>query len=256
VPAGTAGALVGLVVVVASRGTLASPLVPDAVSLARGGQTALAGIDASPASPRPRGWRFRIDAFEPFAGTGLLAAAAGVEWVGGRAGGGFAYATLWSPVGDVREFAAGLQLRHGSVAGGCGIQLRAYELMGYATVWEPTPRAGIGWRGGPGLVLATVVERGPGPAAHPRLRAGLDARVVPGIRCTVLLEREPGVASCTAIGVATGEAPFCVVAGFDVATQAYSIGFAWSRGQQGIAWGARTHPVLGWSHAWTYERSH
>ena len=246
----------GAVLVTVAVGSLgAQPLVTDARCVAQAGLSVVELLESSPGAPRPAGSRLRLDLQRLYAGTGLVVGCVGVECVGAQAGGAIALAELWSPVGEAQALRLSAQLLSGGARVGVGMELRGVALGGVARAWEVLPRLGCSWSSGRGVAFACRAERTPGPKPVPRLALALRWGIAPGITCGLQTDREPGIPASLRLGIDFESGAFRLFSGFEAATQTCSLGFSWDWKAGEIAWGAWTHPALGWSHAWTYAVS-
>jgi hypothetical protein len=227
----------------------------DAESVARGGIYALRGLEASPGAAVEPGLAVGFTLEAPYVGTELRAAALRVRGARGRWAAAAGLGQLQSPVhADVR-LALALQARAGDVRVGAAASLQGLAFESYSTRWRVSWRAGTGATLGHGLELAGVLVFDAPESVPGALRAVGAAQVTLGAHLALALqhEREPGLEPRTRCALVWAPASLHLLAGYDIATATASAGFAWSGARRRLAWGARSHLELGWSHACTLE---
>ena len=231
--------------------TAASADFPDAAALAQGGVWIFERLDLAPGAPVETG-AVALDVWRTDPQAGIAVAAVRIVQVKHHQAGAVAWEQLSSPV--LRETACRTAWQwhppgaHARV--GVSLQAARREFDRYGAWWRFESRAGAGWfaaRGGAGVVLQMPFARG----ALPQLHAGVCWRA--GGHAALALQVDPEPLRPGAWHVAwSWEAPgYRALVGYDAAANAVGVGLDVARGGLHVVWGARMHPELGWSHAWS-----
>lgn len=225
--------------------------VPDAVVLAQGGVWIFERVDLAPGARVARGgvalemWRA-----DPQAGIDVTAAR--IVHAGRSHAGAVTFEQLRSPV--FRETlcrgAWQMQLPGGHSRAGVTLQAARREFDRYGAWWRFEARAGLGWfaaRTGANAVLRIPVAAG----ALPQLHAGVQWRA--SGHAALAVQADPDALRPGAWHVAwSWDAPgYRALLGYDAAANAAGVGLDVTHGRLRVVWGARMHPQLGWSHAWS-----
>jgi hypothetical protein len=233
----------------------AAGLDADAESLARGGVAALDGLETSPGARVEPGVAVGFTLERPYLGTDLAGAVVRLRCARGRWALAAALAQQRSPVHRDTQFGVAIQGRSGAVRWGAGAALRRLDFESYAGWWQPT------WRAGAGAMLPAAIDVVAGlvfdaPESAPgsvRLVAAAEVPLGAQLGLALQHEREPGLEPRTRCGLVWSPSAVHLVAGYDATTGAASAGVAWTGTRRRLAWGARSHLELGWSHACTLE---
>jgi hypothetical protein len=233
-------------------GNAAASLESDAETVARGGLFLFGRLGGSPGTPARLRTQLAFDIATPYVGTGLGLAAAELQVAGTNAAAALGCALLRTPVGDALAPTVAAQAAKSRLHFGVRGQARNWRFDAHAGSWDLALAAGIGARLPRDILVAARLEHEPQVAA--RLAGGFELPMPHGVRFTLHAWRVPGRA--TRFVLAASSTGACAWrAGFDVENAAASLGCTWHWDKLGLAWGARTHPELGWSHAWTCVRS-
>jgi hypothetical protein len=233
----------------------AAGLEIDARSLGSGGTWVFSRLVASPGSPdsTAAGFAIGLDLATLYLGTDLTAAAVHLQRDAGRVRLAVACTQVRAPLGAETTAAAALQLHFGSLHGGVALAARSLRFDSISNRWEFAPRFGLGWGAGRLRAAGVLATEGTG-WVQARLAGGVECRLTPHLVLRLQLEQFPGVVTGPRVGVEWQRAGCCLRAGWDDASAACTVGFGWRFAGQRFEWGARSHPELGWSHAWTYAR--
>jgi len=226
----------------------------DARTLGCGGIWTLGRLESSPGCPDSSRSRFGLglDLASLYVGVDLGAATLHLQRRIAALAIAVAVSQVRAPLGSETTAAAALQLRAGALHVGVGAAARALHVEATGTdPWLVVPRFGLGLQRTRLRAAAVLVLETPATA---RFAAGFEYILTPQLVVLAQVERQPAVASGSRLGFEWRAARACVRAGYDDATAACTLGLGCRWGGQSIAWGARSHPELGWSHAWTYAR--
>lgn len=224
---------------------------PDAVALAQGGVWIFERIDLAPGAPVEHGgvalavWRADPQA-------GIETAAVRIVQVQARHAGALVLEQLQSPVLRETRYRAAWQWRLPRVPARAGATLQAArrEFDRYGSWWRLEARAGASWRtahGAASVVLQLPVE----PGAVPQLHAGLQWRAAGHAAFALQADPDPLRPGAWHAAWSWEGRGYRALAGYDAAAQAVGVGLDVARGSLHVVWGARMHPELGWSHAWS-----
>jgi hypothetical protein len=237
-----------------SAGARAQEFETDARSAGCGGSWVLGRLEDSPGRQAGRDFELSIDASLPWAGLGMSGGAIRVERDTARWRASGCLSQLRTPVGNETALRiAGAAAWHAWSAG-ASLQLRLLDLDETAHQWTPILKFGAGMAPGVRTVFCVVLQVAPPRAAEDRGALGFAVELVDGVQVLAQVVHTTGIGSEVRMGVECGAGTVRWLGGFDPNTQALSFGLVWQDRRQGIAWGARTHPALGWSHWWTYTR--
>jgi len=229
--------------------------MPDAAALARGGVDALEAPERGAGAAFTRGVAWMASGGSLYTGTGLVAGRVRVVWASDEYAASLSVAQLASPVHRATECALVVRARRRMWTAGVGVNVGVLDFDGAeAIARQVNAMFGVGWHPS---ARASVVG-----AAHlePRARASGDARWIaaakfgfaPGAFLYVQRERNAGAPARSCFGVTLGTRAVDLSAGYDASARAHTLGGTWNLSEWiTCAWGARTHPDLGWSHVWT-----
>ena len=226
----------------------------DARVLGQGGVWAVDVVERSPGAPVAPGISLGLGSAQPFAGSGLMSTAVRAQCVRPAWGMGFALSQLRSDVHRQADLALGLQLRRRHWAWGAALGLGALEFARHEALRELSLSGGLGVR--TRVRVAAVVESVLEPRSagvNPRLVLAASAGAGRGLELAVQCEREPRFPLRVRAGATWRGKPLDLRAGYDTTTRTASAGLAVALGPCTFAWGASSHPDLGWSHAWMLE---
>lgn len=225
----------------------------DAATLGRGAVWGFGRLTASPANPdsAPSGWA--IDLGTPWLGTDLAVGRVHLQRRGRRCAVATEIAQWRAPIGAETSFAIAAQGRCGALHAGVAATLRALQFAALPVFWEVAPRLGLGWRGARWCAAGVLAVRGD-DGADAEITYALLARPWAPLVWLAQTGHAPGRHPDVRLGCEWRGGAWCARAGYDAGSAACSIGFGWRGDTQSLAWGAVTHPELGWSHAWTYAR--
>jgi len=242
----------GLTLAVASR---AAALEIDARTVGSGGTWTFGRLVASPGTPDSSagGFAIGLDLATLYLGTDLTAAGLHLQCDARHVRIAFGYGQVRAPVGAETTGAVALQVHSGGLHGGVALQARGVRFDSASNPWELASRCGLGWRSARWRAAGVFATEGAAWATA-RLAAGVECRLTPRLVVRVQVEQFPGVATGPRVGLEWQGAGCCLRAGWDDASAACTLGFGWRAAGQRFEWGARSHPDLGWSHAWTYAR--
>jgi hypothetical protein len=240
-----------------AAGVFFSPPAPAGAGPPIDGRTLAWGIETfgplaeSPAAPDSQPSGFQLDAADLYHGTGIRQAGAGLQ----LARPGFvvaaAAAQLATPVGGATRWSLAAQARCGPLASGAALERRTHRFVGFEAAHDAVLRTGVSVvRGETALVVQAELPLASRTA--PRVKLAGAWRLGSG-RAALEWDREPGLETRWRLGFA------CRYglewrAGIDCTALAVGAGFGWSGRGFELAWGARSHPVLGWSQAWSLGR--
>jgi hypothetical protein len=247
---GWRGVLCGVLLGVATA--RAQEFETDAWCAGRGGLWVLGRVEDSPGGPGSQAWEVDFDAWVPYAGSELAGGAIRAERSTNRWRGAVRFAQLRSPVGDLSALALAAAVARHTWRAGAALECRSLALDALPTLWTPVVRLGLGTTLGMRVRVAGVLTCAPPGEAASGAALAADAALLPGVQWGVQVDKVVGSGSEMRLGVALGSGPLRWLAGFDADTQALSVGLGWNWDRQRVAWGARTHPDLGWSHWWSY----
>jgi hypothetical protein len=226
----------------------------DARSAGRGGLWVLGRLEDSPGRQADRDWEFCVDASLPWTGLGMTGGAFRLQRNTNRWRAAACVSQLRTPVGSATALCCAAGGAWHAWSAGAALQLRELALDGTPPLWTPVGRLGMGGALGARHFACAVLQLAPPGEEASGGAAGFEAELVAGVRCGVQVVQFTGLGSEVRMGVECGAGAVRYLAGFDPNTHAISLGLVWQDAKQGITWGARTHPALGWSHWWTYTR--
>ena len=229
---------------------------PDAVALAQGGVWIFEQLDLAPGAPVEHGgvalavWRADPEA-------GIQTAAVRIVQVRARQAGAVVLEQLQSPVLRETRYGAAWQCRVPRVPARAGAALQAArrEFDRYGAWWRFEARAGASWctrHAAAGVVLHVPAEAG----AVPQLHAGVQWRTAGHAVFALQADPDPVRPGAWHAAWSWDASGYRALAGYDAAAQAVGVGLDVAHGSVHVVWGARLHPELGWSHAWSLAWQH
>ncbi len=239
----------------ALSGTAACGLARAAAAQAADARvTARAGIDvfsahASAAAPSTSGGSLQLGTAHVFSGSGLVDAFVRARRTWDRAGIALGWEQRTSPVHRAHALGVVVQARTRRGHLGVGVQMRRREFVRYAAHVRMQPHFGLSLKRHDAVL---VLRAQPTDDA---LHIDLGARIEIHRHATIDVqhERVPGLAARSRAALTLHADGLVAHAAYDVATGSVASGLEVGSRSVHVVYGARTHPELGWSHAWMLE---
>lgn len=226
----------------------------DAPAWARGGTDAFDAPERAPGAWFDRGFALQASGGGLYVGTGLVAGRVRVQWAGDAQAATLVLAQLASPIHRATECGLVGQLRRRAWIAGASLRLVEFDFGAAAPrSWRATPAIGVGWHvPARGAVLGALQVEDAGRVSSRAAWIGAaQFEFAPGAFLCVQRERVAGDPARSRAGIALRAGGFDLSCGYDASAHAHTVGAGWKVDGIGLAWGARTHPDLGWSHVWT-----
>ena len=226
----------------------------DAPAWARGGTDAFDAPERVPGTWFDGGFALLASGGGLYVGTGLVAGRVRLQWARESYAANFVLAQLASPIHRATEVGIVGQWRRRSWIAGMSLRLVEFDFGAAAPrSWRATPGVGLGWHAPARIAVVGAFHVEDAGRARSRAAWIGAARFefAPGACLYVQRERVAGDPARSAAGIVMRTGGLDLGCGYDASAQAHTIGAGWTFEAFGLAWGARTHPDLGWSHVWT-----